>query len=289
MDSGGRPWTRCSTLTELRPQLAQAGITATVLVQRITVAEETQEFLSLADRTPEIAGVVGWVDLTAPDVAERLAALQSAPGGRWLVGVRHQVQAEPDLEWLLRPDVLRGLRAVADAGLSYDLLVTPPQLPAAVRVVRQLPELQFVLDHGGKPPIATGEMMPWALHITELALLPNVAVMLCGCSPRPRWIGRSTPSVRTPNTWCRRSVRSARCSDPTGRSARCAPTTPRSYASPKSSSPGAPMPRRRRPSARPRRPGIDSMEGVDMHTRTLGRTGLALTELGFGAAPIGNL
>jgi L-fuconolactonase len=182
-----QPWTadlpslhRTFHFEELRPQLAQAGVTATVLVQTVTVAQETPELLELADRTSEIAGVVGWVDLTAPDVAEHLAALRSAPAGRWLVGVRHQVQAEPDLEWLLRSDVLRGLHAVADAGLSYDLLVTAPQLPAAVRVVRQLPELQFVLDHGGNPPIATGEIMPWTQEITELALLPNVAVKLSG-------------------------------------------------------------------------------------------------------------
>jgi L-fuconolactonase len=182
-----QPWTadipalrRTFTFDQLRPQLADAGISATVLVQTITVAEETPEFLALAEETPEISGVVGWVDLTAADVADQLAELNDGTNARWLVGIRHQVQGEPDPEWLLRPDVLRGLRTVADAGLAYDLLVTEPQLPAAIGAVRQVPELRFILDHGGKPLIAAGEIEPWRHHITELAQLPNVAVKLSG-------------------------------------------------------------------------------------------------------------
>jgi L-fuconolactonase len=182
-----QPWTadipalrRTFTFEELRPQLADAGISATVLVQTITVAEETPELLALAERTPEIRGVVGWVDLAAPDVADRLAELNDGTNARWLVGIRHQVQGEPDPQWLLRPDVLRGLRAVADVGLAYDLLVTESQLQAAIGAVRRVPELRFILDHGGKPPIAAGESEPWRRHIAELAQLPNVAVKLSG-------------------------------------------------------------------------------------------------------------
>jgi L-fuconolactonase len=171
---------RTFTFDELRPQLADAGIGATVLVQTITVAEETPELLALAEQRPEITAVVGWVDLTAPDVTDRLAELTDRTDARWLAGIRHQVQGEEDPQWLLRPDVLRGLRAVADAGLAYDLLVTESQLPAAIGAVRQVPELRFILDHGGKPPIAAGESEPWRRHIAELARLPNVAVKLSG-------------------------------------------------------------------------------------------------------------
>jgi L-fuconolactonase len=96
------------------------------------------------------------------------------------VGIRHQVQDEPDPEWLTRPEVVRGINAVGAAGLVYDLLVKPPQAAAALDVVRRLPEVSFVLDHAGKPDIAGGMWEPWATWITDLAALPNVAVKLSG-------------------------------------------------------------------------------------------------------------
>jgi L-fuconolactonase len=182
-----QPWTaglpalrRSFPLAELEPELRSAGIDATVLVQTVDVPEETPELLALAAKHPVIAGVVGWVDLTAPDVADRIAELVTGPGGRRLVGIRHGVQGEPDPRWLCRDDVRRGLAAVADAGLVYDLLVVPVQLPAAVETVRALPGLRFVLDHAGKPMIAQGERAGWAADIATLAAEDNVAVKLSG-------------------------------------------------------------------------------------------------------------
>lgn len=182
-----QPWTadqpeirRSFHLEDLRPQLAAAGIDRTVVVQTITVPEETPELLELADREPVIAGVVGWVDLTAPDVGDRIAELKGLPGGERLVGIRHQVQGEPDPRWLLRPDVINGLRAVADHGLVYDLLIIPEQLPAAVDVVRELPGLTYVLDHAAKPDIARHGFDDWHPWFAALATLPNVAVKLSG-------------------------------------------------------------------------------------------------------------
>ena len=130
-----------------------AGIARTVLVQVLPDAGETAELLALAAGSPLIGGVVGWVDLTRPDVDQALAALAEGPGGDRLVGVRHLVQSEPDPGWLLRPEVVRGLRAVGAAGRCYDLLTRPGQLPAAIQVVREVPETSFVLDHLSKPPI----------------------------------------------------------------------------------------------------------------------------------------
>ncbi|MER5550548.1 amidohydrolase family protein [Streptomyces sp. NPDC002793] len=174
------PIRRTFTLADLEPDARAAGVVATVLVQTVTVAEETPEFLALAEGHALVAGVVGWTDLTAPDIADTLAALRSLPGGSRLVGIRHQVQGEPDPEWLLRPDVLRGLRAVAAAGLVYDLIVQPHQLPAAARAVALLPQLTFVLDHAGKPPVALRATHPWAGHLRMLAALPNTFCKLSG-------------------------------------------------------------------------------------------------------------
>jgi L-fuconolactonase len=146
-----------------------------VVVQALADESETLELLSL--RGAPIAGVVGWTDLTAPDVADRLVALRSAGP---LVGIRHQAQDEPDPEWLTRPAVVRGIAAVGAAGLVYDLLVKPPQAAAALEAVRLLPEVSFVLDHAGKPHIAGGRWEPWATWITALAAQPNVTVKLSG-------------------------------------------------------------------------------------------------------------
>lgn len=90
------------------------------------------------------------------------------------------MQGEADPRWLLRPDVLRGLAAVADAGLVYDLVVQPHQLPAAVRAAELLPGLTFVLDHAGKPQIAAGLQQPWADDLRALAALPNTVCKLSG-------------------------------------------------------------------------------------------------------------
>ncbi|MER6977410.1 amidohydrolase family protein [Streptomyces carpinensis] len=175
-----RPLRRNFTIADLEPRALEAGVDRTVLVQTVTVPEETPELLALAEGHDLIAGVVGWVDLTRPDIADELARLRGLPGGRRLKGVRHQVQAEPDPEWLLRADVRRGLAAVADAGLVYDLVVVDQQLPACARAAAEHPGLTFVLDHLGKPAIASGRTEPWASDVRALAALPNTVCKLSG-------------------------------------------------------------------------------------------------------------
>jgi L-fuconolactonase len=190
------PLRRRFDLADLAIAARDTAVAATVLVQVLADAGETRDFLALAaDVGPastartgvpggsmRVAGVVGWVDLTAPDVADQIAALRAGPGGDLLVGIRHLVQAEPDPRWLVRPEVLAGLRAVAAAGLVYDLLVTPLELPAAVDAVRAVPEGRFVLDHLGKPPIAEGwsSAQPWLQALGALATLDGLAVKLSG-------------------------------------------------------------------------------------------------------------
>jgi len=187
LDVRDQEWTRdlpairrSFSFDDLRPHLDDHEIAGTVVVQTVAVADETPELLALASATPEILGVVGWVDLTASDVADRLAELRERPGGDLLVGIRHLVQSEPDPEWLLRDDVLRGLTAVADAGLVYDLLVRQPQLPAAVGAVERVPGGRWVLDHVGKPLIDPAAFDEWAGHVSDLALHDSVACKLSG-------------------------------------------------------------------------------------------------------------
>jgi L-fuconolactonase len=178
---GREPLIRPYHLTDLREMTRAAGIDGTVLVQTVSEEAETREFLvTAAGSDGLVVGVVGWVDLCAPDVGDRLSSLRSAPGGELLVGVRHQVEDEPGVEWLARTEVRRGVAAVAEAGLVYDLLVRPDQLSAATALADALPQARFVLDHGAKPPIGRGAWHGWAQAVTELARRDNVTCKLSG-------------------------------------------------------------------------------------------------------------
>ena len=131
--------------------------------------------------------MVGWADLSRPDTADQLRAAQGSPGGPALVAVRHQLQEEPDQQWLARPQVRAGLRAVAAAGLAYDLVISPHQLPLVTETVAALPEVRFVLDHAGKPAIASGDLSAWTADLRALAARPNVAVKLSGLVTEADW------------------------------------------------------------------------------------------------------
>jgi len=190
------PLNRSFGVAELADEARAAGVGACVVVQTVTVAGETPELLALAAGRELLAGVVGWTDLTAPDVADTIAELRELPGGRSLVGIRHQVQHEADPHWLLRPDVLNGLRAVARAGLAYDLVLLPGQLPAATTAAARVPELTFVLDHLGKPPIAAGGAEPWFRAVHRLAQLPNTVCKLSGMVTEADWHTWTTSDLR---------------------------------------------------------------------------------------------
>ncbi len=183
------PLLRNFTLADLAPAAAAAGVTASVVVQSVHESWETPELLALAAGPGLVAGVVGWADLTAPDVADALARLRELPGGERLSGIRHPVLIEPDPDWLARPDVLRGLAAVAGAGLAYDVVGGPRHLPAAVTAARQVPELRFVLDHLGNPDMSPGASpeasQPWATAFTQFAALPNTTAKLSGVLGAP--------------------------------------------------------------------------------------------------------
>jgi L-fuconolactonase len=131
-----------------------------------------------------IGGVVGWIDLCSDGVAAELT--QFADREKF-VGVRHVVQDEPDPRFLLGERFVRGLRKLQPAGLTYDLLLYPQQLPAAVELAALLPEQPFVLDHLAKPRIKAGEMEPWRRDIRALAGRPNVCCKVSGLVTEAAW------------------------------------------------------------------------------------------------------
>ena len=184
MDPVRRPFGPDDLAAVARP----AGVDRAVLVQTVSSVLETQEFLALAAGNEIIAGVVGWVDLMDTDVAGAIGRLRSGEGGSKLKGVRHQVEDEGDPEWLLRDDVQRGLDAVEDAGLVYDLLVRTRELPAAHTTARKHPHLSFVIDHAAKPDIASGPKdLAWEEAIAPLADLPNVTCKISGLVTEADW------------------------------------------------------------------------------------------------------
>ncbi|MDG5809185.1 amidohydrolase family protein [Streptomyces ossamyceticus] len=152
----------------------------TVVVQCVPSVPETRDLLALAERDPLVGAVVGWVDLTAPDVGDVLDELRAGPGGGCLRAVRHLVQGETDPRWLQQPSVERSLHVVRERGLAYDLLIRDHQFDQAVRLAERLPDLPLVLDHAGKPPIASGELGTWEKGLRRLAAHPQVRCKVSG-------------------------------------------------------------------------------------------------------------
>jgi L-fuconolactonase len=165
---------------EFRPTLEENRIDASVLVQTRVPLDETREWLALAAETDFVAGVVGWVDLKSPTVAGDLSELLHRSDGRYLVGVRHKLHDEPDPNWILREDVQRGVAAVRDAGIAFDLLIRPREMPASLEIVRRFPGLRFVIEHIAKPDIARREVHTWAMGMAPFADCANVWCKLSG-------------------------------------------------------------------------------------------------------------
>jgi L-fuconolactonase len=169
---------------DLLPELRMNGIDACVAVQADQSEEETRFLLELATCHTEIAGVVGWVDLCAPELPERLQHFSQF--GK-LRGFRHIVQSEPDDRFLLRKDFVDGIAQLARFGFTYDILIYPRHLPAAVEMVALFPKQPFVIDHMAKPSIRTAELEPWAACMRELARYPNVYCKLSGLITEADW------------------------------------------------------------------------------------------------------
>lgn len=172
---------------DLAPLLKANGIDASIVVQCRSALAETEEFLRIAHETPSVIGVVGWADLTDAALGETLDRLRTLPGGKKLVGIRHQVHDEADSDWLLREDVQRGLTAVFARDLTYDLLVRTRELPAAIATAQAFPKARFVLDHAAKPPIADGGSDEWSDRIVALAACGNIWCKISGLATEAAW------------------------------------------------------------------------------------------------------
>jgi len=161
---------------DLKPILNENGVDGCMAVQADQSEEETEFLLACAAENPFIKGVVGWVDLIAENLEDRLKHYAANP---LFKGVRHIVQAEKD-DYLLRADVQSGIGKLAKHNLTYDILVFPQQLPAALALVKKFPKQQFILDHIAKPNISESISYQWKVNITALSKFENVSCKLSG-------------------------------------------------------------------------------------------------------------
>src|SRR5947207_5288460 len=156
---------------DLLPELQANQIDGCLAVQADQSEAETQFLLDLAKQNSFIRGVVGWIDLRADNLAERLTTLSQ---NKKLRGFRHIVQAEPDDRFMLQPKFVKGIGCLGEFGLTYDILVYPRQLPAAIELVARFPNQSFVIDHIAKPEIKAKHSEPWAEHMRQIAQGLNV-------------------------------------------------------------------------------------------------------------------
>jgi L-fuconolactonase len=169
---------------DLAPVLDACGVDATIAVQADQSEAETEFLLGLAEGNRRVAGVVGWVDLRAANVEKRLEHFSHF---KKLRGVRHIAQVEADDRFLARAEFVRGIGHLKSFGLTYDILIFPRQLPAAIELVAKLPEQKFVVDHLAKPEIAAKKIEPWAKLMREIAMHPNVYCKLSGMVTEADW------------------------------------------------------------------------------------------------------
>lgn len=163
---------------DLAAVAAPLDLAGSVLVQSQPDDRDTDWLLAMAGEEPLVRGVVGWVDLASPDALARIARLSENPKLR---GLRPMLQSLDDDAWIAAPGLDPALDAMIAHGLSLDALVLTRHLPHLLTLARRRPDLAIVIDHGAKPPIATGEgAEAWARGIEALAERPQVFCKLSG-------------------------------------------------------------------------------------------------------------
>ncbi len=177
---------------ELERECDSNGIDGSIVVQVDQSENETHFLLDLAERYKRIAGVVGWVDLRAVNIEQRLQFFSQF---KKLCGFRHIAQAEPD-DFLTASDFARGVSRLREFGFTYDILVYPNQLPAAIELLSRFPEQRFVIDHAAKPFIKAGRREPWASHMKSIAQNTNVCCKVSGLVTEADWVHWKPEDIR---------------------------------------------------------------------------------------------
>jgi len=163
--------------SDLKEVYQENGIDGCIAVQADQTLKETDFLINLSKENPFIKGVVGWVDLRSDNIQADLAKY----GDVGIVkGFRHVVQGEPDPNFLLRKNFLRGISALKEFDFTYDILIFPHQLGAALEFVRKFPNQKFVIDHIAKPYIKDGFFDGWAVLMKEIAKSENVYCKISG-------------------------------------------------------------------------------------------------------------
>jgi L-fuconolactonase len=178
---------------DLIPELRANQVQGCVAVQADQSEQETMFLLDLASRFPETKGVVGWVDLCSPELPKRLEYFSQFEK---LCGFRHVVQSESDDRYLLREDFVAGVACLQSFNLTYDILIYPKQLPAAIELVAKLPEQRFVIDHMAKPLIRSHAISPWEQQMREIATYPHVYCKVSGLLTEADWQNWSNADIK---------------------------------------------------------------------------------------------
>jgi L-fuconolactonase len=169
---------------DLYPLLEQNEVSGCIAVQADQSEQETMFLLDLAAKNTFVKGVVGWVDLRADDIEERLKFFSNYP---LVKGFRHVVQAEPDLSFLVGEQFKRGISLLAKYQFTYDLLVRTAHLPAAIELVKDFPDQRFVIDHLAKPDIVLNKPAGWETAMETIAQYPNVYCKVSGFCTEADW------------------------------------------------------------------------------------------------------
>jgi L-fuconolactonase len=162
------------------------GYKSSITVQARQTREETEWLLSLAADNPGISGVVGWLDLCSSEIESDISSFTGNP---CLKGLRHVLHDEPDDNFMLRPDFLRGISGMEKTGLVYELLIFPVHLPNAIKLAGMFPGQEFILDHCAKPDIRNRKINEWSDLIKKLARFPNVSCKVSGLVTEANWQG----------------------------------------------------------------------------------------------------